>query len=146
MGKIEVIRVVIDTNIVVSGLLFGGIPGRLIRLWKKKRILPLISKEILSEYLKVLAYPKFKLSEGEINYLLYQEILPFFEVIAVKQGMQIIKEDPSDDKFINCALSGKAKVIISGDKHLLALKSYRNIKILSPSEFLEGRRLWPVDS
>jgi putative PIN family toxin of toxin-antitoxin system len=137
MGKIEVIRVVIDTNVVISALLFGGIPGKLITLWKNVRIKPLVSREIIDEYLKVLAYPKFNLSGEEINYLLYQEILPFFEVISVKQRPVLIKADPSDDIFIRCAQSGKAKVIISGDKHLLALKSYRKIKILSPSEFLE---------
>ena len=131
------IRVVIDTNVLISGFFFGGIPGRLIQLWKNKRILPLVSKEILGEYIKVLAYPKFKLSEEEINYILYQEILPFFEVIPVKQRPVIIKEDPSDDKFIRCAQSGKAKVIISGDQHLLSLTTYKEIQILSPSQFLE---------
>ena len=131
------IRIVIDTNVLISGLLFGGIPGKLIQLWKNKPILPLVSKEILSEYLKVLAYPKFKLSEEEINYILYQEILPYFEVIPVKPRPVIIKADPSDDKFIRCAQSGRAKVIISGDQHLLSLKSYKEIKILSSSQFLE---------
>ncbi len=135
------IRVVIDTNVVISALLFGGIPGKLITLWKNERIKPLVSREIIDEYLKVLAYPKFKLSEQEINYLLYQEILPFFEVISVKQKPVIIKEDPSDDKFISCAQAGKAKIIISGDQHLLSLTSYKGLKILSPSEFLEEYNL-----
>jgi putative PIN family toxin of toxin-antitoxin system len=137
LGKIKVIRVVIDTNVVISGLLFGGIPGRLIQLWKNKQILPLVSKEILSGYLKVLAYPKFKLTEEEINYILYQEIVSFFEVIPVEQKPVIIKEDPSDDKFIRCAQSGRAKVIIAGDHHLISPNSFKEIKILSPSEFLE---------
>ena len=141
MGKIKVIRVVIDTNVVISALLFGGIPGKLIALWKKVGIKPLVSKKIIDEYLKVLAYPKFNLSGEEINYLLYQEILPFFEVISVQQRPVIVKKDPSDDKFISCAQAGKADIIISGDKHLLALKSYRKIKILSPSEFLEEYNL-----
>jgi hypothetical protein len=141
MGKIEVIRVVIDTNVVISALLFGGIPGKLLKLWKNEYIKPLISKEIIDEYLKVLAYPKFKLSGEEINYLLYQEILPFFEIITAKHILPIIKEDPDDDKFIRCAQAGKAEIIISGDKHLLALKSYRKIKILSPSEFFKEYKI-----
>ena len=131
------IRVVIDTNVLISALLFRGIPGELIQLWKNKNILPLISQEILNEYLKVLTYPKFKLSEEEINYILYQEILPYFEVITVKPGPATIEADPSDEKFIRCAESGKAKVIISGDQHLLSLKSFKQIKILTPSQFLE---------
>lgn len=131
------IRVVIDTNVLISALLFGGIPGILIELWKNGRIKPLISREIIDEYLKVLTYPKFSLSEEEINYILYREILPFFEVISVKHKPPIIKEDPSDDIFIQCAQTGKVRVIISGDQHLLSLTSYKGIKILSPSQFLE---------
>jgi predicted nucleic acid-binding protein len=94
-------------------------------------------KDIIDEYIKVLTYPKFDLSEKEINYILYNEILPFFEVIANKLGQSIIQEDPSDDKFLHCAKSGKTSVIITGDQHLLSLKSYGKIKILTPSQFLE---------
>jgi putative PIN family toxin of toxin-antitoxin system len=137
MGKIKVTRVVIDTNVVVSALLFSGVPGKLIPLWKGGSILPLVSKQIIAEYLSVLAYPKFDLSEEEINYLLHQEILPYFEIVTVKPGRVIVKEDPSDDMFILCALAGKAKLIISGDQHLLTLKSYGKLKILTPSQFLQ---------
>ena len=137
MGKVELIRVVIDTNVLVSALLFGGAPGKLMALWKGGRIQPLASKEMIDEYLKVLAYPKFQLSEEEINFILYQEILPYFEPVGAKTGPVIIQDDPSDDKFIRCAQAGKASVIIYGDDHLLALKSYQGIKILTPSQFLE---------
>jgi putative PIN family toxin of toxin-antitoxin system len=137
MGKIQVTRVVIDTNVVVSALLFGGVPGKLIPLWKGESIRPLLSKEIIAEYLRVLAYPKFELSEEEMNYLLSQEILPYFEIVTVKPARVIVKADPADDMFIHCAIDGKAKMVISGDQHLLALKSYGKIKILTPSEFLK---------
>ena len=137
MGKIKVIRVVVDTNVVVSALLFGGVPGELISLWKSGNLKPLASPEIIDEYIRVLAYPKFKLSEDEINFLLYFEILPFFEVIEVKQRSQIIiSADPSDDKFIQCAEKGKAGIIISGDRHLLSLKQYKKIKIMSAEQIL----------
>jgi len=132
------VEVVVDTNVLVSALLFGGKPGKLIPLWQRGTIRPLASKEIIDEYLRVLTYPKFKLAEEEINFLLYQEILPYFEVIDVKPGPRIIKKDPEDDKFIRCALAGKAIWIISGDRHLLALKTYQKIKILTPSDFLQG--------
>jgi putative PIN family toxin of toxin-antitoxin system len=137
MGKIKKIRIVIDTNVIVSAILFGGIPGELLSLWKSGHIQPLASKDIIDEYIKVLTYPKFKLSEKEINYILYNEILPYFEVVTLKPGRTIIQEDPSDDKFIHCAQSGKAGIIISGDQHLLNLKLYGKIKILTPSQFLE---------
>ena len=130
-------KVVVDTNVLVSAFLFGGKPGKLILLWQRGTIRPLASKEIIEEYLRVLTYPKFKLAEEDINFLLYQEILPYFEVIDVKSGTRIIKNDPEDDKFIRCALAGKARCIISGDRHLLALKAYQKVKILTPSDFLQ---------
>jgi uncharacterized protein len=137
MGQEKMITIVIDTNVVISALLFGGGPGKLIELWKKKHIRPLISEEIMTEYLRVLAYPKFKLSEEEINYIIHQEILPFFKVVKSIPGPSIIKKDPDDDKFIQCAEAGNANIIISGDSHLLALKSYHGITILTPTQFLE---------
>jgi len=123
--------------VIVSAILFGGIPGELISLWKSGHIQPLASKDIIDEYIKVLTYPKFKLSEKEINYILYNEILPYFEVVTLKPGQAIIQKDPSDDKFLHCANAGRASVIISGDQHLINLKSYGKIKILTPSQFLE---------
>ena len=94
MGQEKMITIVIDTNVVISALLFGGAPGKLIELWKKKRIRPLISEEIMTEYLRVLAYPKFKLSEEEINYIIHQEILPYFNVVKVFQAPQSSKKIP----------------------------------------------------
>jgi hypothetical protein len=132
------LKVVVDTNVVVSALLFGGTPGKLIDLWQTGAVKPLASKQIIDEYLRVLTYPKFKLPEEEINFLLYQQILPYFDIIDVHPGPGIIKKDPEDDKFIRCALAGKEKFIISGDQHLLALKSYRKIKILPPAEFIKS--------
>jgi len=130
-------NIVIDTNVVVSAILFGGSPGKLIELWKAGRIRPLITQEILTEYIRVLAYPKFKLSEDEINYIIHQEILPYFKVVKSIPGPSVIKEDPDDDKFIRCAEAGNAEIIITGDQHLLALKTYKKIKIMNPSQLLD---------
>ena len=135
MGKIKVVT---DTNVVISAILFGGIPGELIPLWKSGRIKPLASKEIIDEYIKVLTYPKFELSEAQINYILYSEILPYFDIIQIKDRPAIIKNDPSDDKFIHCAKKGNAAIIITGDRHLLNLKTYQKIKIHTPAEFLSN--------
>jgi putative PIN family toxin of toxin-antitoxin system len=137
MGKVKVKRVVIDTNVVISALLFGGEPGELIPLWKSGRIKPLASKEMVDEYLRVLTYPKFGLTPEEINFLLYQEIVPYFEIVKAKAGRVIVGDDPSDDKFIRCAEAGRAKTIISGDQHLLRLKSFGAISILTPVQFLK---------
>jgi putative PIN family toxin of toxin-antitoxin system len=131
-------NIVIDTNVVISAILFGGVPGKLFDLWKTGRIVPLITEEIMTEYIRVLAYPKFKLSEEEINYIIQQEILPFFKVVKSVPGSSIVKQDPDDDKFIQCAEAGKAKIILSGDQHLLALKSYKNIEIKTPNQFIKS--------
>ena len=139
MGQVQVKLVVIDTNVIVSALLFGGKPGELIQLWKTGRIQPLISKEITEEYLRVLAYPKFNLSEKEIGFVFNHEILPYFKAVKIKPGRwkTTIEHDPSDDMFIRCAVCGLGHIIISGDRHLLDLKSYDQIRILSVSLFLK---------
>ena len=129
------VKVVIDTNVLISGLLFGGTSGKLIPLWQKRVIEPLASKEIIDEYLRVLTYPKFNLDEAEINYILYREILPYSDIIETPSKKAIIVEDPADDKFIHCALAGKAEYLITGDNHLQTLKIHKNIQIISPSEF-----------
>ncbi len=69
--------------------------------------------------------------------MIHQEILPFFKVVKSIPGPSIIKKDPDDDNFIRCAEAGNANIIISGDNHLLALKSYHGITILTPTQFLE---------
>ena len=134
------LRVVMDTNVLVSALLFGGTPGKLIPLWQEGRIKPYTSQEILDEMLRVLAYPRFNLSEQEIDYLLYQEILPFFYSVQEQPGPVIVKEDPSDDHSIRCAMVAQARIIISGDQHLLSLKNYEHINIVSPADFLRSKR------
>ena len=133
----KVSRVVIDTNVIISALLFGGKPGKLIPLWQNRRIEPIVSRDIIDEYIRVLAYPKFQLSEKEIQFLFYRQVLPYFEIAETSQGEIIISNDPSDDKFIQCALAGNAKTIVSGDSHLLSLKTYQDIHILSPAEYLK---------
>ena len=136
MGQNKVIPVVVDTNVIVSALLFGGTPGRLIDLWKEGRIQLYVCIEIIDEIMRVLTYPRFQLSEKEISYLIYDEILPYSEIVDIPSGPVIISRDPSDDKFIRCAESAGADVIVSGDRHLLSLKKHGDIKILTPARFL----------
>jgi putative PIN family toxin of toxin-antitoxin system len=130
------VRVVLDTNALVSALLFSGVSSKLVSLWQNGVIAPLLSREILDEYLRVLSYPKFALSEEEIKELIQEEILPFAEVVKPKRRLRVVRRDPSDNKFLECAVAGKANVIISGDKDLLSLGRYRQIRIQSPAQFL----------
>ena len=130
-------RVVLDTNVIVSALLFTGISSKLVPLWEGGGITALVSRGILEEYLRVLSYPKFKLSEGDIKGLIQEELLPYVDVVKPWRRLRAVDRDPSDDKFVECAVAGKARVIISGDKDLLSIGRYRKILIQSPAQFLE---------
>jgi putative PIN family toxin of toxin-antitoxin system len=129
-------RVVLDTNIFISAVLFSGRTSQLVKLWQEGRILVLMSPEVLKEYVKVLAYPKFKLAKQEIKSVIEQELLPFVEPVRVSKATRVIAEDPSDDKFLALAIEGKANLVLSGDKHLLGLNEYGGIKIVTAEDFL----------
>jgi hypothetical protein len=130
------VRVVLDTNVLISALLFEGETKKIVYLWKTKRIKILISKEVLQEYIKVLSYPKFKLSKKEITYLIEEELLPFVEVCEPKIKFDFVKEDHEDNKFLDLAYEGKANYIVSGDSHLLKFKKFKKIKVVDVKSFL----------
>jgi len=130
-------RVVLDTNVLISALLFRGLPGRLVPMWQEREIVLLVSPEILKEYIKVLSYPKFGLDEEEIKAILREEVLPFVEPVRPGTRIEIIKEDPSDDKFLSLAVDGNAEFLVSGDRHLLGIKKYRKIGIVTIAEFFD---------
>jgi uncharacterized protein len=142
MGKKEKasIKVVLDTNVVVSAILFKGRLSKIMDLWKKGRIVPVLSRATFEELLHVLAYPKFSLTKVEIKILLEQEVLPFVSVIKETVTVSGICRDPEDDKFLSCALSASAKLLITGDKDLSVIGRYRSVKILSASDFLKKFR------
>jgi hypothetical protein len=137
----EVLRVVLDTNALISALLFGGEPGRLVSLWERGRIVPLVSKDVLLEYVRVLGYRKFALGPEDIMGLIEEHILPFAEMVSVDETPGVIPEDPADDKFLALAIAGGSGFLISGDRHLLALRKYHGVEILTPREFLEHPKL-----
>ena len=136
MGPQKINKVVIDTNVLVSALLFNGVPGELIECWKQGQIIPLACRDSIDEFIRVLSYPKFQLTEEEVKFLLNQEILPWFEIVTVKKRTPFVVDDPDDDKFIWCAIADSADCIISGDEHLLNL-NHSPVPILSPAQFLE---------
>jgi len=137
MGAFKTIPVVIDTNVLVSGLLFGGRPGEFVELWKNRHIQPYISRAMVDELVRVLAYPKFELTADEIDFLLYGEVLPYFEVTTAIIGPVVVEDVPQDDMFLRCAEAAEAKFVITGDRHLLSLKTYKEISILTPAQFLD---------
>ncbi|MFQ5802397.1 MAG: putative toxin-antitoxin system toxin component, PIN family [Candidatus Methylomirabilales bacterium] len=130
-------RVVLDTNTLISALLFSGTASRLVPLWQSRRLTLLISKAILQEYLRALAYPKFRLTDQEIKELIEGELLPFVEVVRVRRHLAVVRRDPEDNKFLECAVAGRAEHLVTGDQDLLELVSYRGITILTVGEFLK---------
>jgi putative PIN family toxin of toxin-antitoxin system len=122
---------------VISALLFSGTAARLVPLWQSRRITLLISREILTEYLRVFAYPKFQLSDQEIRPLIEEELLPFVETIRVRRRLAVVRRDPDDDKFLECAVAGRAQYLVTGDRDLRELGTFRGTTILTAGEFLE---------
>jgi putative PIN family toxin of toxin-antitoxin system len=126
-----------DSNILVSAIVFGGKPGQLLEMAINGEVTLVISPDILGETLGVLT-EKFKFSN--------EQVLNAFErlrdscIITPMNPPRLkpIAKDPDDDRIIECAVANAAEVIISGDKHLLELGSYRDIKIVRLTEFLAG--------
>lgn len=132
------IRAVLDTNVILSALLFGGRLERLHRAWRAGRFRLVMSRETTDELLRVMAYPKFRLTHAEITFLFDAELLPYGDVIELpaSKSKQRWNRDPEDDKFIRCAKAGKCTRLITGDGDLLSLKRVGKVVILSPAEYL----------
>jgi uncharacterized protein len=130
-------KVVIDTNIFVSSF-FGGNPRRIIDLWKTEKITLCLSKEILDEYIEVLQKIGLQ-DEDELGELLSLFKRGFNMLFTTKTPkVKVVKNDPDDDKFIECAVALKAEVIVTGDKAIEAVGEYMGIKILTPQRFLKS--------
>ena len=135
--KSRPMKVVVDTNVLISALLFTGRASEIVTLLENEDVVLVISKDILEEYVRALAYPKFSLTEGEIKSLVGEVILPFAEtVVASKLNKQACR-DRDDDKFLACAKAAKADAIVSGDKDLLILREFETIPVKDLSTFLQ---------
>ena len=131
------IRAVLDTNVFVSTFLIPERLNRLVDLILKKSFLWLISQDILAEYLAVALRPLYGLSEEKVESLLYQ-VKEHADWVHVRTQVAVIKRDPADDKFLACGVDGHADWIVTGDHHLLDLKTFRGVRIGSPAEFLRS--------
>jgi putative PIN family toxin of toxin-antitoxin system len=129
-----VIRVTADSNIYISALLFGGPPDDLLTLAREGRIHLSISDDILGEVTRVLR-EKFGWSEQAVN-LARERIGDFTEKIVPAQKLDVVKEDPTDNRILECAEAGKSEYLITRDKHLLKLKSHGPTKIMLVADFL----------
>ena len=127
-------RVVLDTNIFISAIL-GGSLKIIVDEWKAGKCTLVVSEAIAFEYLDVINRPKFKIQSDEIvsitDYLLRSA-----EFVTPEEKVLAVSADPGDNKFLEAALAGKVDFIVSGDKHLLDLKEFRSIPIIT------GRGFW----
>lgn len=137
------IRAVLDTNVVISALLFVGPPSQLVSAWQSTRLRPVVSAQTLDEYLRVLAYPKFKLIPAEIRSLIEEELLPFIETVRAAPSSVPQLRDPDDAKFITCALAAGVRWLVSGDEDLLSLQRVESVEIVSVATFLRHLKRSP---
>ena len=129
-------RVILDTNVFISGVFFGGLPARILGAWRDARIQPVLSAEILEEYQRV----------GQILGGQYPgvDLEPFLTLLAVHAEIveapalpQPVSADPDDDKFLACAVAAGVAVIVSGDKDLVDQSGWRGVRVLRPRQFAD---------
>ncbi len=128
-------RVVLDTNVYISAILFGGKPERIRKLFRDGEIEVLVSEAIISEIAEVLRR-KFNWASWRISQVI-DEIREATTLVIPLCNVSLIEADETDNRILECALEGSAQYIVSGDKrHLLPLAKYKEINILTPDEFL----------
>lgn len=133
-------RVVLDVNFIVSAIISNaGSPGRVLEFWRQDKFDLVVSSSILEELDRVIHYPKiqqkYHLSEKHLKRILglisSQSI-----AVAPSQIITVIEKDPTDNRYLECALAGNASYIVTGDSHLLELKDFQGIVILPPAGFV----------
>jgi len=131
------VKVILDTNVFISGIFFSGPPYRILEAWRDDKIQLVVSPEILEEYRRV----------GEILAEDHPEInlSPWLELVIQKASLfsapqltEGVCDDPDDDKFLACALASGSRIIVTGDKHLLKASGYEEIEIVKPRNFAEN--------
>lgn len=129
-------RIVLDTNVFVSGIFWKGPPHKILEAWSRRQVQLILSNEILEEYTRV----------GEILTKKYSSIdlFPFIELLTIECQFykpislrEQVSIDRDDDKFIACALAAEVDYLISGDKHLLDVNNYKGLKIIKPRQFVD---------
>ena len=130
------LKVVMDTNVFVSGVFFSGPPYKILNAWQSGEFELVVSQEILDEYQRVgeilgKEHPKIDLNPI-LNFVI--EHAKVYKPAKLKGP---VCEDPDDDKFFACALASESRIIISGDKHLLKVSGYEGIEVMKPREFVD---------
>ncbi len=134
----EKTKVVLDTNVWISIFFNKILSEEFSSLFEKVDVF--ISEEILKEIARILEYPKIKsvlVRAGVDSRYVLEEIVRRSKIVNPKKKLEVVEDDPEDNKFLECALESRAEYIVSGDKHLLKVGEFEGIKIVSPRDFLE---------
>lgn len=129
-------RIVLDTNVLISAVLFGGPPRDVLELVISGAVDCSLSLPILDETREVLRRPKFGFSP-EQSFQLLEELHAVCDVINPAVRVQAVASDPADNMILECALESKADVVVSGDHHLLDLGVFHSIHIVTPADYLK---------
>ena len=128
------IKVVLDTNVIVSAIVFGGVPKQVLSLIFKGEFIGVTSTTLMAELSEVM-HKKFPFKKLDLEYL--EKLMETdFEIVRPRNSLKSARDD-DDNRVLEAAVTGECYYIVTGDEDLLILKKYKNIKILTPSEFLE---------
>ena len=128
-------RVVADTNVFISALMFGGLPGRFLDLALHRRFTLVTSKALLDELDEKLR-GKFGVSESDAL-AICAKLEGNADLVDPQFELNAVPDDPDDNRVLECAVAGKAEFVVSGDRHLLRIGSYEGIAIVTVRQFLE---------
>ncbi len=138
------IKITVDTNVLVSATFWSGASYQIIQLVESHKVELILSPSILEEFSEVLDYPEIQEKITGKNLEMKMTVAKIKELATIvhpSEKLNVVKDDPDDDNIIECAVAGKVDYIISQDKHLLNLKSYAGIKIITPEELLKMVRV-----
>src|SRR4030066_247633 len=130
------LKVVLDTNVLISAILFGGKPRQILEKAIRGEIRLCLSEPILEELKGVLQRPKFDYSPEMIQFIL-TELMGIADFVNPSETIDVVLEDPDDNRILECGVEAGANYIITGDSHLLKLSRYLNIEVLNVAAFLE---------
>lgn len=135
------IRAVLDINGVLIGILSEkGVPGRILRAWLDEWLHLVTSRAILKELRRVLRYPKIsrrhRSSDAQVTEFV-EDLTSLAIVVPGELSFAVVVEDPSEDRYLECAVEGEAGYVVSGDRHLIRMAQYEGVEIPSPRAFLD---------
>lgn len=132
-------RIVCDTNVIVSGMLFGGHSRDILTAVAQGRVEAFTTPALLNELREVLLRRKFRLTLEQVDAMM-ELVRESFTCVNSRMTLSVIADDPDDDRVVEAALASRARVIVSGDNHLLNLGAWRTITVLSPADFVVVQR------